>query len=464
MVVLDATIVNIALPTAQATLGFSDAQRQWVITAYTLAFGGLLLVGGRIADNMGRRRAFVLGLVGFAVASALSGAATSFPMLVGARALQGAFAAILAPTALSLLGVLFSQPEERAKAFAVYGGIAGSGGALGLVLGGALAQYVDWRWCLYVNIPIAAIAVGGAWLVLPRLQALGAARLDVLGVLLGSGGLVAIVYASSEVVPVGWGSPQVLAAFLAGAILLVAFVLHERRAASPMLPLEIVRDRNRAGAYLSLALGVAGIFGAFLLLTYHFQVVVGFSPLQAGLAFLPLSAAVLFGSIAIASRLLSRVAPRVLVVPGFLVAAAGLGVLTQLPGNAGSLSLVMPAEILLGLGIGCVMVPAVSTGTRGVRPRHAGSAAAAVNTAQQIGASLGTALVNTIAAVSTAAYLASQPPGTSRAAGLVYGYSIATGWGAGLLVVAAISAAVLLNADRPTVSGHAPTRREAFNQ
>ena len=457
MLALDATIVNIALPSAQAALHFSDAQRQWVITAYTLAFGGLLLVGGRVADLLGRKRAFLLGMVGFAAASALSGAAVDFTMLIAARALQGACAAVLAPTVLSVLGVTFSEPRERARAFAVYGGIAGSGGAIGLVLGGVLAQFVDWRWCLYVNLPIAAFAVLGVWQVLPVTRPRGTPRIDTSGVLLGSGGLVVLVFACAEVVPRGWNSAWVLGPAAAGAMLLTLFVLQERQTASPMLPFEIVLDRNRAGAYLSAALAVVGIFGSFLLLTYHFQVVLGFSPLQAGLAFLPLSGAVLFSSGAIASRLLPRVPPRVLVVPGFVVAAAGMGLLTQLPLNSDYLALVVPAEVLLGMGIGCVMVPAISTATRGVGPRDAGVAAAVVNTAQQIGASLGTAVLNTVAAAATAGYLASH--GTlSRAAGLVYGYSIATGWGAAILVAVAVMAGLMMNADRADAAKAGPSR------
>jgi EmrB/QacA subfamily drug resistance transporter len=450
MVALDATIVNIALPSAQAALSFSDAERQWVVTAYTLAFGGLLLLGGRVADSIGRTRAFLIGLAGFAAASALSGAATSLGMLVGARALQGAFGALLAPTALSLLAVTFTEPHDRAKAFGVYGGIAGGGAAVGLVLGGFLAEYLDWRWCLYVNVPIALIAAVGAWAVLEntrpaRRDALGP-RFDVLGVLLGSGGLVSLVYASGQAARQGWGAPLVLAPLGAGITALALFVVQEARAETPLLPLRIVLDRRRGAAYLSVVLAIAGMFGAFLLLTYELQVVLGFAPLQAGLAFLPMSAATLIGSGGIATRLLPRVSPRTLMVPGFVVAAGGMAALTQLRADSGYLTTILPAEVLLGLGIACVMVPAASVATGDVDPRDAGIASAALNTAQQVGASLGTAVLNTLAASVTAAYLAANASAT-RADGLVHGYAAAAIWGAVLLIVGA-AVAVSLSDDR----------------
>ena len=460
MVALDATIVNIALPTAQAALQFSDAQRQWVITAYTLAFGGLLLLGGRLADGLGRKRALLVGLAGFAVASAVSGVAANLGQLVVARALQGAFGAVLAPTALSLLAVTFTEPRDRAKAFAVYGGIAGSGGAAGLILGGVLTQYLDWRWCLYVNVPIAAVAALGVW----RAQAVSDTRparwprLDLLGVLLGGGGLACLVDACTEAVARGWNAPLVVALLLTGATALVLFVRHEARTDNPLLPLRIVLSRRRGGAYLCVALAIVGMFGAFLFLTYHLQVVLGYTPLQAGLAFLPLSAAALFGSGLIASRLMPRVPPRVLMVPGFVLAAAGMAVLTQLQVAAASMAYVLPAEILLGLGIGCVMVPASSLATTDVDPREAGVASATLNTAQQVGASVGTALLNTLAAIATRAYAASNPA-AARGEALVHGYASAAVWGAGLLVVAAVLAAWLI--DSPSGSATAATGAES---
>jgi MFS family permease len=387
MLALDATIVNIALPSAQAALRISDTDRQWVVTAYTLAFGGLLLVGGRVADSrLGRKRAFLLGLGGFALASATGGAAPNVEVLIAARALQGAFAALLAPTALSLLAVTFSQPEDRARAFGVYGAIAGGGGAVGLVLGGLLAQYLDWRWCLFVNLPIAAIAALGAWLFL-----------------------------ASTATP-------------------------SRKARFALVPLYVVLDGRRGPAYLSVVLAIAGMFGAFLFLTYELQVVLGFSPLIAGLAFLPLSTATLIGSAGIASRLLPRMGPRALMVPGFMGAAAGMAVLSQLQPSSGYLTTIVPAEVLLGLGIACVMMPASSTATSGVDQRDAGIASAMLNTAQQAGASFGTAVLNTLAASVTQAYLAAGAP---RTEGLVHGYAAAAALGVVLLLAGAAVSATL---------------------
>src|SRR5438105_2402547 len=245
MTALDATIVRIALPWAQRALGASDAERQWVITAYTLAFGGLLLVGGRIADTIGRRRAFLIGLGGFAVASVVGGSAQSFIVLLIARAAQGAFAALLAPTALSLLAVTFTQPRERARAFALYGAIAGSGAALGLLLGGALTEYLDWRWCLYVNVPIALVAAIGGWQVLSSGNGGHRQRFDFPGVVLATGGLVALVYGCTQAVSAGWGSGTVIGLLAASAALLIGFAVREARAAAPLLPLRVVLDRSR---------------------------------------------------------------------------------------------------------------------------------------------------------------------------------------------------------------------------
>jgi len=454
MAALDATIVSIALPWAQRALGASDAERQWIITAYTLAFGGLLLVGGRIADALGRKRTFLIGLAGFALASALGGSAGTFALLLVARAAQGAFAALLAPTALSLLAVTFTEPRERARAFALYGAIAGSGAAIGLLLGGILTQYLNWRWCLYVNVPIAMVAAVGGWRFLSGARGGSGHQFDIPGVLLVTGGLVALVYACTQVVSAGWGSATVIGFLAISAVLLIAFVLREARTRSPLLPLWIVLDRNRGGAYLAAALAIAGMFGAFLFLTYYLQVVLRYSPLQAGLAFLPLTVASQAGSWGIASVLMPRVPARLIMAPGALVAAAGMLVLTQIPVNGAYVSHVLPAEILLGIGIACVMAPAFNIGTLGVDPRQAGVAAATVNAAVQVGASIGTALLNTIASGATAAYLL----GRQSSAGvidqaLVHGYATATAWAAAVLVLGAVSTFLLVNAGPPRPHG-----------
>lgn len=443
MIALDATIISIALPSAQKALGASDADRQWVVTAYTLAFGGLLLLGGRIADYMGRKRAFVAGLTGFALASVLGGAAPDFPVLIAARALQGAFAALLAPTALSLLAVTFTEPRERATAFVVYGSIAGTGAAIGLVLGGALTQYLDWRWCLYVNAPIAVAAAIGSAAVLARSPKPARQSLDVLGTVLATAGLVALVYACTEVVRSGWPSTNVIALLVSSAVLLTLFVVREARTPNPLLPLRILHDRNRGGAYATVTLVMAGMFGAYLFLTYYLQVVLHYTPLQAGIGFLPITIASQSAAWLVARRLMPRVAPRALIVPGAVVAASGLALLTQLHVDTPYWLVVLPAELLLGMGLSTGMSSAFSVATRNVDPREAGIASATVNAGGQVGASLGTALLNTIATSATAAFAG------AHAAGLVHGFAIATAWGAGIMLGGALLAAILIDAPRP---------------
>jgi len=446
MVALDATIVSIALPSAQADLGASDAGRQWVITAYTLAFGGLLLLGGRLADYAGRRRTFLVGLVGFAASSALGGAAQDFGTLVAARGLQGAFGALLAPSALSLLAVTFTDGRERGKAFGIYGAIAGSGGALGLVLGGLLTDSLSWRWCLFVNVPVAVVTVLGARALLPRGGGTGLRGLDLPGAVLATAGLTAVVFGCAQAAPWGWDSAGVLGSLAAGALLLAGFAVRQARFAQPLLPLWVLRDRSRTAAYLAVALTVAGMFGVFLFLTYDLQVVLAYSPVRAGTALLPLSGTVLVSSSGLASRMLPRVGPRVLMVPGLAVTAVALLMLSRLTVDSGYVAQVLPAEIVLGAGLGCVFVPAFNVATTGVGPREAGIASAVVNTSQQVGASVGTALLNTVATSATAAYAASHV-GASRVEALVHGFSTGALVAAGLLAAAAVLAFVLL--ERP---------------
>jgi len=445
MVALDATVINIALPSAQHALGITDPQRQWVITAYTLAFGGLLILGGRVADTIGRRRAFLAGLAGFALASAAGGAAPDLTALVAARAVQGACAALLAPTALSLLAVTFTAGKERAKAFAVFGAIAGMGGALGLLLGGVLTEYLGWRWCLFVNVPVAAVTLVAALRLLPAMPPQRGARLDVPGVALVVAGLVAFVYGLSSAASRGWTAPVTLATLVAGVVLIAGFLLTEAAVSAPLLPPRILADRNRGGAYTAIGLSVVALSGLFLLLTYDLQVVLHYSPVRAGLAFLPLSAAVLASSATVSQALLPRVPPRALMAPGLLVGAAGLATLTLLRAGDGYALHVLPAELLLGLGMGAVFVPAFSTATLGVCEREAGVASAVAGTSQQIGASVGTALLNTAAATATAAYVAAHGR-VLTAPALVHGYAVAAGWAAIVLVAAAAAVAALVTA------------------
>ncbi len=449
MIVLDATIVNIALPTAQRDLGISVANRQWVITAYTLAFGGLLLLGGRIGDLFGRKRVFIVGLLGFAVASAIGGAAQGQEMLFAARALQGAFGALLAPAALSLLSTTFTAPKERSRAFGVYGAIAGGGAAVGLVLGGLLTEYLNWRWCLFVNTPIAILAAIGATRTITDNLRAARVRLDLVGVVLGCGGLLAIVYGCAEAVTKGWSSPLVLGMLIGGAALLVVFWFVESAIRNPLLPMHIVRDRNRGGSAIAVALAIISLFGLFLFLTFYLQTIKGYSPVIAGVSFLPMTAGIVLTSTQVAGRLMTRVPPRTLMVPGLLLAAGGMFMLTFLRADSSYAGLVLPAELLLGLGMGLVFMPSMSVATSGVPRRESGAASAVVNTAQQVGGSIGTALLNTIAASAAATWIASHAAGpvtpAVRVAGTVHGYNVASAVAAGIMLVAAVVAALLVN-------------------
>ena len=322
LVVLDVTIVNIALPSAQADLGFSDDDRQWIITAYALAFGSLLLLGGRIADLFGRKWTFIAGLLGFAGASALGGAAQSFGLLVAARALQGVFAALLAPAALSLLATTFTDPAERGKAFGVYGAIAGAGGAFGLLLGGFLTEVLDWRWCLYVSILFAVPAAVAALRLLHHMPAPVRPRLDIPGTLIVSSGLFALVFGMARAESDGWGDPVTLAFLGASVVLLAAFVALQRRVANPLLPLRVVTDRDRGGSYLAIATAGAGIFGVFLFLTFYLQNTMGMTALETGLAFLPMNVVIIFTATLVNTRVLARTGPRPLVPTGMLARRA----------------------------------------------------------------------------------------------------------------------------------------------
>ncbi|MEW1907820.1 MFS transporter [Kitasatospora sp. NPDC085895] len=449
MIVLDATIVNIALPSAQKDLGISDGNRQWVITAYTLAFGGLLLLGGRIGDLFGRKRTFLIGLLGFALASAIGGFATEPWMLFGARALQGAFGALLAPSALSLLSTTFTDAKERATAFGIFGALAGGGAAIGLIMGGLLTEYLNWRWCLFVNIPIAIGAALAAYALLKRDHVAKGHRvkLDLPGAVLGCGGLLLIVFGTSEAVSRGWGDWLVLTSLCVGVALLFVFVLFERRTDHPLLPLHIVSDRNRGGGAIAVGLAVIGMFGLFLFLTYYMQVVKGFSPVMAGVSFLPMTAAIIISATGIAANLMTRVPSRALVVPGLLLGAGGMAWLTQMKVDSPYATMVLPAELLLGFGMGLVFMPSLSLATLGVAPNETGAASAIINSAQQVGGSIGVALLNTIAASATATWLATRNAADPLVLkqGQVHGYAIATTVAMGILLVAAVIAFLMID-------------------
>ena len=406
MIVLDVTVMNLALPSAQRALGFTNAVRQWVVTAYSLSFGSLLLFCGRLADLIGRKVTFLTGLAGFAVASAVGGASDSFTMLVTARACQGVFAALLAPSALSLLTTTFTDPKERGKAFGVYGAVAASGSGLGLLLGGTLTSYLSWRWCLYVNLVFAAIAITGGALLLGRQPKTPGARLDVPGVAAVSAGMFCLVYGFSNAATHGWHTPSTWGFLAAGAGLLTLFAAWQTRAAHPLLPPRVIADRNRGGAYLTMLITGAGMFGIFLFLIYYMQATLGYSPIRSGLAILPM--VVVIGVTANAGniKLMPRFGPKPLIAAGMLFNAAGLAWLTRIGVHSGYASALLGPLVVTGFGMGLIFAAAANTGTFGVASRDAGVASASINTGQQLGGAIGTALLNTIAASAATGYLA----------------------------------------------------------
>lgn len=468
MVALDSTIVNIALPSAQRALGISDANRQWAITAYALAFGGLLLFGGRAADKWGRKPAFIAGLLGFAIASAIGGVATNEALLFGARALQGAFGALLAPAALSLIAVTFTDVKERAKAFGVFGAIAGAGGAVGLLLGGFLTEYLDWRWTFFANIPFAAIAVVGAVLVVKEpADGRHHAPLDIPGTVLSTLGLVALVYGFTRAETSGWSAPSTIGLLVASVVLLAAFVLVEARVKAPLLPLRVLTERVRGGAYTSMALAVIGQFGLFLFLTYYLQVVQGYSAVKTGLAFLPIALSFVVGATQVGARLITRIPARTLMTVGFGVGAVGMLLMTRLSADSSYFALILPSLVLQGVGMGAAIMPAMSLSTHGVQPQDAGVASAMANISQQVGGAIGTALLNTIAATATASYLAAHAAGGKavESQSLVYGYTQAIWWAFGAMAAAALIALVLVreggSGSLPVVSSAGDAETEA---
>lgn len=446
MVVLDVTIVNIALPSTQEELGFADSSRQWVITAYALAFGSLLLLGGRLGDLIGRKWVFIAGLLGFAGASALGGSAPNFETLIIARTLQGACGALLAPAALSIMTTTFTNPVERGKAFGIYGAIAGSGAAIGLLLGGILTEVLSWRWCMYVNLLFAVPAAFAALRLLVNTRPQERPRLDIAGVLLAGFGLFSLVYGFANAERDSWGAPLTLAFLAAGLIALSLFVLLQRRVANPLLPLGVVVDRNRGGALIAIGCAGVAMFGAFLFLTFFMQENLGLSPIQTGLGFLPMVAAIMFTATMIAARLLPRLGPRPLIPPGMAIAAAGLALITGITTDSSYAGNVLPGLLVMGVGFGLIMAPSFETATNGVAPSDAGVASAMVNTSQQIGGSLGTALLSTMFANAAASFVAPAglAPPLAAAEAAVHGYTVAFWWGAAVLAIGGLVTAFTL--------------------
>lgn len=461
MVVLDASIVNLALPTAKKDLGITDANQQWVMTSYTLAFGGLLLLGGRVADYLGRKRAFIIGLIGFAAASLLGGLAFSPATLFGARALQGVFGALLAPAALSLVTVTFTDPKERAKAFGIFGAISGGGAAIGLLLGGVLTEYASWRWCLAVNTPIAIFATIGSLRFIKESKAQGNTSYDIPGVLTATLGLTSLVYGFTIAAPkfgdsgAHWGEPKTITFIAAGILLLLAFVIIEKRVANPLLPLRVPMERNRGGSYLSSMVIGAGLFSMFLFLGLYLQVIKGFTPVKAGFAFLPFSIGIALTA-GIAANLLPKVGPRPLMIPGTIFASAGLFWLSRIEADSSYTTHVLPSMIIMSMGMAFVFIPTASTALHDVGSHDAGVASALINTSQQVGGSIGAALLNTVAVTATTSYLAkhaSDGPAAMPIA-LTEGYTQAFLVGSGLLLVGTVVIATLIRVGRESLTEH----------
>ena len=449
MVVLDATIVNIALPTAQHALRFSNADRQWIVTGYALSFGSLLLLGGRLSDMVGRKRALMIGLAGFAGASALGGFSTNFTMLLSARVLQGSFGALLAPAALAMLTTTFTDPSERGRAFGIYGAIAGGGGAIGLLLGGILTSYASWRWTLFVNLAIGAVAITGAALLLSNSRAATRPHLDLPGVITATAGLFALVYGFSHAEPTSWGDTYTVACLVAAGVLLAALVGFERRVSEPLLPLRIVVDRNRGGAFIAMFAAGAAMFGTFLFLTYYMQGTLHYSPVVTGFAYLPMIVG-LVGSAQIGTNvLLPRFGPKFMVAGGMVTAALAMALLTRTGLDSSYVTTILPALFILGLGFGLIMAPSMSVATVGLAA-DAGIASAMVNTSQQVGGSVGTSLLNTLGASAVTAYaLANRATASSvatlRAQATLHGYHVVFTYAAVFLALGAIVAGLLLH-------------------
>ncbi|GAA3540809.1 MFS transporter [Amycolatopsis ultiminotia] len=451
MVVLDATVVNIALPSAQVDLGFSNDARQWVVTAYALAFGSLLLLGGRLADLFGRKTALLVGLAGFAAVSAIGGAASSIEMLLIARAAQGVFGALLAPAALSLLTTTFTDPKERGRAFGVFGAIGGGGAAIGLLLGGVLTEYLDWRWCMFVNIFFAGIAFVGGVLLLRRQESEGPRpKLDLPGTITASAGLFALVYGFSNAEHNSWSSASVWGFLVVGLLLLATFVALQQRVRHPLLPLRVLLDRDRGGSYVAMFLLAIGMFAIFLFLTFYVQQNLQFTPIQSGFGFLPMVATLMLSATTATSVLLPRFGPKPLVPTGMVIAAVGMFWLSGIDLDSTYAGGVLGPLMVMGLGIGLSMAPAMSVATLGVATHDAGVASATVNTMQQVGGSIGTALLSTLASNAAASFVVGRAPTPQLAAeAAVHSYTTAFTWAGVIFAAGAVVTGLLLRPGVP---------------
>ncbi|MGW2092284.1 MFS transporter [Promicromonospora sukumoe] len=393
---LDTTIVTVALPSVQSALGIPDGDRHWVVTAYAITFGGLLLLGGRIGDQLGRKRALVWSLVGFGLASLLGGVAGSAGLLYAARALQGAFGAVLAPVVLSLITSNFTEPAQRAKAFAVWGGVGGLGGSLGLILGGVLTEYTSWRWTLLVNAPLAVAIAVAALLVVPESRVTARARLDLPGTATSTLGVASLVYGATLAEAYGWASVQALAPIVLGLVLLAAFVVIEHRSKDPLLPLSVITDRVRGSSFGATALLAGAIFASNVLVIYYLQQVRGYTALESGFAFLPSTLAVITFA-TLGGRLVLSLGPRLVISIGAVSGIAGFVLLATASSTTG-LAVLVPAMVLVGAAVGLSWPALSATALAGVADADAGAAGGAVNAAQQVGGAIVIAVLNTVAA------------------------------------------------------------------
>jgi len=454
MVVLDATIVNVALPDIKTALGFSDSQLSWVLNAYTLTFGGLLLLGARAGDLLGRRRTFLAGITVFTFASLVGGFATTGWFLLAARALQGVGGALAAPSSLALLATMFPEGRERLRAIALYTAVSIGGGAIGLISGGMLTQWASWRWVLFVNVPIglAVLAVGAS--VLPE-TARRKGRFDLAGALTSTIGVGALVYGFVRAASSGWSDTVTVSAFVLGVVLLVAFVRTELRAEQPITPLRLLTNASRSGANVARGLLFAGMFGMFFFLTQFLQDVLGYSPLQAGFAFLPVPLTV-FASSQLASRvLISRFSSKALTLIGISLSATGLLLATQLSAGS-SYPQILASLVLFGAGNGLSFVTLTTAALAGVAPQDAGAASGLVNVTQQLGGTLGVAVLVTVFG-SASKYAASHPvPGANPLAQLnhvfVYGADHAFVAATLFLVAAIVLVAAVVRSPKPTAA------------
>ena len=452
MVVLDATIVNVALPHIQQALGFSGSGLEWVVNAYAVTFGGLLLLGGRAGDILGRRRVFVFGLLLFSAASLFGGFATSQAWLLTARAVQGVGGAVIAPTALALITTNFPEGGERNRAFGVYAAMASAGSAAGLLLGGILTTYLSWRWVLFVNVPIGILVAAAAPRVLaesPRRPG----RIDVAGAITGTGGIALLVYGLSKAAtgPDGvshWGDAQVLASLTASVVLLVSFVLIEMRSSRPLLPMRVLADRNRSGAYLIMLCVSTGLFGLFFFLTLFIQTVLGYSAIRSGIAYLPFAIGVVIAS-ALASQLVPRIGPRPLIVAGAAMVAGGMFWFSRLTEHASYAGDLLGPQIVSSFGLGLVFVPLALVALHKVAEQDTGVASSLLNTAQQVGGAIGLAVLGTVAWTTVADSVRTQVAHTAAAAGRplpkpgtppptsIYYHALTVGFSRAFLVAAA---------------------------